>query len=461
MSRLSLLILTTVLTSLLLFNGCWMSPSDQDLSLKNGDHDDGMLSDTAAPSVSLVYPREGDVVSGDVVITAEASDDSDIFRVEFFIDGVCPENGIEYYAPYECAWTTNPFEDESVHIIYAKAVDDADNVAFSDTISITVNNSNTNSSAILLNEDMTAAQIFPPDNWWHRDISAAPVDPESDSILDWIGTGRRLHADFGPPPYGIPYIGVPSGQQRLSVMFYAYPTESDPGAPGFPEGYPIPDIAYLQPNYIEGGDPGGGASGDRHMIIVDRDNKLLFETFGTSWNSDAQRWQAACGAVFNLESNERRPEGWTSADAAGLAIFPGLVKYDEVYGPDEIDHALRFTARASNGYVWPASHDGGATWGAPPMGMRIRLKSSFDISGYAPEMQKILRAMKRYGLILADNGSDMYIQGTMDARWDSGLLNDTFHSIYADDFEVIILGWRPTVSGIPTGQPDSGSTGND
>ena len=154
--------------------------------------------------------------------------------------------------------------------------------------------------------------------------------------------------------------------------------------------------------------------------------------------------------MFNLATNDRRPEGWTSADAAGLAIFPGLVRYDEVFGTGEIRHAFRVTTRATNGYVWPASHRAGSTAGAPPMGARLRLKASKDISTYPPEIQRIFRAMKKHGLIVADNGSDMYISGTMDARWNNDVLNPAFRSLTADDFEVIELGWRGNPPGPPT-----------
>lgn len=445
-----------MIAGLFLWTGCWISPSDQDLHINENPAEE-KTADVFSPDLTILFPRDGAVLSGEITITAEAADASQIICVEFFIDGNCPGNGTEFNVPYECVWENNPLDGESTHSVYARATDAADNISYSDTITIIVNNSSQNSAAVLLNEDLSHLQIFPPDNWWNQDISSAPIDPQSSTIINWFGTSRRLHPDFGPPPYGIPYIGVSGEQQLRAVDFYAYESESDPGAPGFPPGYPIPDVAYLQPNYIEGGDIGGGDSGDRHMIIIDRENKLLFETFGTSWNISTHLWQAACGAVFDLTANDRRPEGWTSADAAGLAVYPGLIKYDEVYGPDEINHAFRFTARSSNGYVWPASHEAGASWGAPPLGMRIRLKSSFDSSGYPPAIQRILRAMKRYGMILADNGSDMFIQGTMDLRWDSGILNDAIHSLHAGDFEIILLGWQPTVSGIPTAEKRSGT----
>jgi hypothetical protein len=310
---------------------------------------------------------------------------------------------------------------------------------------------------VVLNENFAGSQIFPPSNWWNLDVTAAPVDPNSQAYIDWIsgrtpqnpGATRRLHPDFGPPPYGIPYVGVSGAQPLLPVTFVSYPGESDAGAPGRPLGYPIPDEARTQPNYIEGGVAGGGASGDRHLLLIDRDHWLLFETWATRWNNGQSRWDAGSGATWNLATNDRRPDGWTSADAAGLAIFPGLVKYDEAYGAAPIPHAFRFTTRATNGYVWPASHEAGNTAGAPPMGTRLRMKAGKNISGYAPALQRIFQAMKTYGLILADNGSDMYISGTMDARWDNDILNPAFHGLYADDFEVIALGWNPAPTGVP------------
>lgn len=303
---------------------------------------------------------------------------------------------------------------------------------------------------VVLLEDFTGRQVFPADNWWNLDISEAPVDPGSQAIIDWISgrtpgnpdETRRLHPDFGPPPYGVPYVSVSGGLPLVPVTFVLYGAESDSGAPGRPAGYPIPDEARSEPNYIEGGVGGGGTEGDRHLLVIDRDNWLLFETWATQWNAPLSRWEAGSGAVFDLAANDRRPLGWTSADAAGLAIFPGLVKYDEA-AADQIRHAFRFTTRATNGYVWPASHRAGSTEGAPPMGTRLRMKAGTDISTFPPLVRNIFQAMKTYGLILADNGSDMYITGTMDPRWDNEVLNPAFHSLSADDFEVIELGWDP------------------
>jgi hypothetical protein len=307
----------------------------------------------------------------------------------------------------------------------------------------------------VVNEPLTGRQVFPVSNWWNVDISGAPADARSSQLIDWISgrsasnttAVRRLHPDFGPHPYGIPYVVVAGDQPRVPLTFVAYGSESDAGAPGLP-GYPIPDEARTGTNYIEGGVAGGGSSGDRHLLLIDRDRWLLYESFATQWNASLSRWEAGSGAVFDLSRSDRRPTGWTSADAAGLAIFPGLVRYDEVFGSGEITHALRVTTRATNGYVWPASHAAGSNASAPPMGARLRLKASRNISGFTPEVQRIFRAMKRYGLIVADNGSDMYISGTMDARWNNGVLNPAFSALTADDFEIVQLGWN----GVPPPQ---------
>lgn len=284
--------------------------------------------------------------------------------------------------------------------------------------------------------------LFPPDNWWNLDVSAAPVDPRSDAFIAFVGPARRLHPDFGGEEspgsvaiYGMPYIVVDSSQLKRSVQFL-YASESDLGP------YPIPDEAATQAHWIEGGWPGNvdrRAENDRHLLIVDRDNKFLYELWNVYF--DGASWQAGSGAFFDTKTNNRRPEGWTSADAAGLAILPGLVRYDEVFGPEEIRHALRVTLRASNGYVYPASHEAGSNPQALPMGARLRLKASKDISGLPGEMQKIFRAMKRYGLIMADNGTDMYVSGTFDTRWNGDVLNSSFGALTASDFEVIQLGY--------------------
>ncbi len=305
--------------------------------------------------------------------------------------------------------------------------------------------------------------LFPADNWWNADISAAPVDPASASYIAYInnGSARRLHPDFGGDAapgsvsiYGFPYIVVDGSTTKRTVQF-EYSDESD-GVDhqtdrSYPF-YPIPDEAMTQPHWIEGGEPGTvdrRSASDRHMLMVDRDNRHLYELYNVFY--DGATWHAGSGAFFDLDENGRRPEGWTSADAAGLAILPGLVRYDEAFGTADIRHAFRVTVRATNGYVFPASHRAGSTSGALPMGARLRLKASRDLSGFRPELQRIFRAMQRYGLIVADNGSDMYISGQYDTRWDNGVLNPAFRSLTASDFEVVTLGWRPTgeVPGAP------------
>jgi hypothetical protein len=299
----------------------------------------------------------------------------------------------------------------------------------------------TTSGSVRLIEDFGGRQLFPPDNWWNQDISGAPVDPASNAYIGFIGDDE-LHPDFAPPPYGIPYVTVGATQPRVTNITFRYASESDTGLPGDAAGYPIPEEAKTQPNYIEGAVPGGGDSGDRHLLIVDRDRWVLYELYGVKWNASASRWEAGSGAIFDMSTNARRPDGWTSADAAGLAVVPGLLRYEEVYGSVELRHAIRFTVRDTNGYVWPASHSAGNRSGAPPLGARLRLKASVDLSGFSAPMRKIFEAMKRYGLILADNGTDMFIGGTMDARWNNDELNPAFRRLKATDFEVIQLGWR-------------------
>ena len=294
------------------------------------------------------------------------------------------------------------------------------------------------STLVQLNDNLAGRALFPSDNWWNQEISSAPIDPQSDAFIGFIGRTQALHPDFGPPPYGIPYVGVGGGEPRVPVTFVDYGDESDNGF-GSDRGYPIPEAAKTQPNFIEGGVAGGGSDGDRHLLIVDRDRWLLFELFATRWTG--QRWEAGSGAVFDLSANGRRPEGWTSSDAAGLAILPGLVRFDEAMrGP--VRHALRVTVRRSNGYVWPASHRAGTSAGALPFGARLRLKASKDLSRYPAYIQNIFRGMQTHGLIVADNGSDMYISGAMDPRWNNDELNPAFRALTAADFDVVQLGWR-------------------
>ncbi len=327
--------------------------------------------------------------------------------------------------------------------------------------------------------------ILPADNWWNLDISTAPVDGNNASLIGFIGNTRRLHPDWGGSAgdddnpnaiYGIPFVVVP-GTQPLVPVTFGYDDESDVGAPGRPAGYPLPEEAKNLPGWIEGGNPGNvEPDGDRHLLVVDRDNRILYELYQAHWNAGLGRWEAGSGAVFPLTSNRRRPDTWTSADAAGLAILPGLVRYDEAFGTDPIRHAFRVTVRATNGYVFPASHRAGSTNGALPMGARLRLKASVNISTYPAYIQRVMQAMKTYGLIVADNGSDMYITGTSDPRWEAymGQLNSAFNQLNAGMFEVVQLGWNPApastdsdADGLPDGwetsfglDPSSGAGAN-
>jgi hypothetical protein len=313
--------------------------------------------------------------------------------------------------------------------------------------------------------------LFPPTNWWNLDVSAAPVDPNSAAFIAFINNGgtRRLHPDFGGDVspgsveiYGMPYAVVDGTQPKKAVQFL-YSDESDgvdhTTDTSYPF-YPIPDQAITEQHWIEGGEPGNQdlrSSNDRHLLIVDRDNKYLYELYNVFY--DGTNWLGGSGAFFDMNTNNRRPDGWTSADAAGLSILAGLVRYDEVYGPDEIGHAFRVTVRSTNGYVYPASHRAGSTTGALPMGARLRLKAGKDISSFPADAQKIFRAMKKYGLLVADNGSDMYITGTYDTRWNNDVLNPAFAGLSASDFEIVTLGYNPpATTPTPTQSPAASPT---
>ncbi|MCY7354299.1 MAG: hypothetical protein LH470_04335 [Lysobacter sp.] len=303
--------------------------------------------------------------------------------------------------------------------------------------------------------------VFPADNWWNQDISAAPVDAASANFITFIGATRGLHPDFGGEEspgsvntYGFPYAIVNGAQPKLAVTFN-YWDESDgvnqANGQGIPF-YPIPSQAITQPHWIEGGPPGNidaRNQGDRHLLMIDCTNNHLYELVAVFYSGG--QWIAGSGAFFDMSRNDRRPEGWTSADASGMAIFPGLVRYDEAANTAvaEIQHAFRVTVRATNGYVYPASHVAGSNSSALPLGARLRLKTSVNGADPAlrtsdPTARKISRAMQKYGLIVADNGSDMYISGTFDTRWNNGVLNPAFSTIKASDFEVIQRGWRPS-----------------
>jgi hypothetical protein len=270
--------------------------------------------------------------------------------------------------------------------------------------------------------------VLPADNIWNTPVTDLPLEPNSDAYITTIGATGGLHPDFGSGtwaggPIGIPYTVVDGSQSEVDVDF-DYADESDPGP------YPIPPDAA-----IEGG---SGSGGDRHVLVLDRDHCILYELFAAYPQPDGS-WDAGSGAVFDLRSNDLRPEGWTSADAAGLPILPGLVRYDEV-ASGEIRHALRFTApQTRKAYLWPARHHASSLTASnyPPMGQRFRLKADFDISGFSPEVQVILRALQQYGMILADNGSSWYISGAPDSRWDNDVLVSELRQVKGSDFEAL------------------------
>jgi hypothetical protein len=279
--------------------------------------------------------------------------------------------------------------------------------------------------------DLGGRAIFPADNAWNADISAEPVDPNSGTLIASCGASNPLHPDFGTvyngAPNGIPYVVVHGTQAAVPVTFDLYGDESDPGP------YPIP--AYAP---IEGG---AASSGDRHVLVADADHWMLYELWEAYPATTGAGWTAGSGAIFNLASDSLRPAGWTSADAAGLPILPGLVRYDEVVIHHAITHALRFTCPSTqNGYIAPARHSAGtANTALPPMGMRVRLKSSVNISGYSANVQVILRALQTYGMFVADNGSAFFVSGAPDPRWDDSDLH-TMTQVQGSDFEVVQMG---------------------
>ena len=272
---------------------------------------------------------------------------------------------------------------------------------------------------------------FPSNNPWNRRVDRLPVHPRSDAIVASIGLDEGLHPDFGSgkwegAPIGIPFTTVPRRQKEVPVRF-GYASESDPGP------YPIPSDAP-----IEGG---RSSTGDRHVIVVDRGDCHLYELFDAHRKDVGKRWMAGSGAIWNLKSNRLRPKGWTSADAAGLPILAGLARYSEVRRGD-IDHALRFTvSRTRRAFVYPARHFASSLTSRklPAMGQRLRLKKGYDISRFPRQARVVLRALKRYGMIVADNGSDWYISGAPSPGWN----NDALHElgrVVGRHFEVVDAG---------------------
>jgi hypothetical protein len=302
--------------------------------------------------------------------------------------------------------------------------------------------SNCNSMALGQGGSLNGFVPFPSDNLWNKDISAAPVDPNSAAIINFIGSSIGIHPDFGAGQYqgssiGIPYLIVGAQQPPVDINYTAYGSESDAGP------MPIPLTAFIE------GYPNPG-TGDRHVLVLDDVNCFLYELFSSY--PQANNWNAGSGAVWDLLANEPRPYTWTSADAAGLPIFPGLVRYDEV-AAGNIAHAIRFTLQNSRAaFTPPASHwaANSSSANAAPMGMRMRLKTSFDISTYSAANQVILNALKKYGMIMADNGSSMYISGAPDDRWDNTDLH-LLGNVKASDFEVVQMNPVYTSSTVPSG----------
>jgi hypothetical protein len=274
---------------------------------------------------------------------------------------------------------------------------------------------------------LAGCTVLPADNVWNTPIDTLPVHPSSAAFINTIGASATVHADFGSGlweggPIGIPYTTVPGTQPRVPIRF-DYDDESDPGP------YPIPTNAP-----IEGGPQ---SDGDRHVLVLDRDSCVLYEVYDAFPHADGS-WDAGSGAIFNLGSNALRPATWTSADAAGLPLLPGLVRYDEV-AAGEIRHAVRFTApQTRREFIWPARHYASSLTGSqyPPMGLRVRLKAGVNIGGYPAEVQVILLALKRYGMLLADNGSPWYLSGVPDERWDNDVLH-TLRQLRGSDFEAV------------------------
>ena len=277
--------------------------------------------------------------------------------------------------------------------------------------------------------EVGALQIFPADNSWNEDVSAYPVHPNSANFINSIGANTGLHPDFGTvwegAPIGIPFVVIDGDVPTVPVEFY-YDDESDPGP------YPIPSNVP-----IEGGP---NSSGDRHIIIVDAANRMLYELFDAY--PAAGGWTAGSGAIFDLTSNALRPAGWTSADAAGLPIFPGLARYEEIVEQGELRHALRFTvSQTQRAYISPARHYASESTDPdrPPMGLRLRLRADFDETPFPACVQVILRGLKKYGMIVADNGSNWYVNGAPDSRWNDDELH-SLGSVKGHDFEVVYTG---------------------
>lgn len=298
------------------------------------------------------------------------------------------------------------------------------------------------SALVLSGESATVSgcAIFPPDNPWNQDISALPVHANSDNFIRTILQGDQyLHADFGSnPDYGIPFVVVSGSQPKVPIQIVAYPDESDPGP------YPVPPDAPVE------------AGSDHHVLVLDKDNAVLYEMYHAQYVNPG--WRCDSGAIFNLQSNNLRPDGWTSCDQAGLPIFAGLVKYDEVTA-GEIKHALRFTVHTTQAaFIHPATHRGDTdNANAPPMGLRLRLKADYDLSGFHGQALVVLAALKKYGMFVADTGTDWFITGATDSRWDDTDL-DQLKTVPGSAFEAVDTG--PILNGSSSGGSGGSGGGN-
>lgn len=312
--------------------------------------------------------------------------------------------------------------------------------------------------------DDYSGKVFPPDHALNTPVDSLPVHPKSQNFINSIGANSNLHPDFGTQwnddgtmrMIGIPYNVVGSEQPFVPITFTLYDDESDQGP------WPVPRNPLIETVF----DWRNTDEGDRHMLIIDTSRYLLYETGNVIGNADGTEWEGGCGAVFDLNLNKLRPAGWTSADAAGLPIFPLLIRYDEVNRAlerdAEIPHAIRFTASVTQkAYIWPARHYASSSTDVnrPPMGLRFRLKADYDISGFTPRMQVILKTFKKYGLIMADNGSNWYFQGTHDDRWVDSELR-TLKKLRGSDFEAVDVspwverpGFNPNSAAVPQISP--------
>lgn len=338
---------------------------------------------------------------------------------------------------------TAPSATGTYTVTATSVADSSKNASASVTVTTSVSQTSCAPMSLGIGASLNGVRPFPASDAWNQDISSAAVDPNSAAIISYIGTATTVHADFGAGLYngatmGIPYVIVDSSQAKLNVTVTGAPGESD-----IPP-MPIPSNAPIE---------GAPNPGDSHVLVLDRGGCFEYDLYQGAYSNG--NWSAWSSAIFDLQNGENRPYTWTSADAAGLPIFPGLVRYDEV-AAGAINHAIRFTVpNTKAAFIAPATHWAATNGSSPiPMGMRVRLKSSFNVSGYSAANQVILNAMKKYGMILADNGSAIYISGAPDDRWDNSDLH-LLGQVKGSDFEVVQMGTVYTSSNVPQGAAPS------